>query len=124
MDRRLTHTRGGTNDDNYAPGGPSVQGGLSTEWDVRGVPGLTLQASLLHHGSEYTSASNAYKIPSWTRVDLGARYATKVHGHNVVWRAGVENVANRAYWASVAPQFGQITQGEGRTVKLSMSADF
>ncbi|GAB2906894.1 TonB-dependent receptor [Paralcaligenes ginsengisoli] len=124
MDPRLTKTSGGANDDNYAPGVPRFQGVISTEWDLRGVPGLTLQASLLHHGSEYTSATNAYKIPSWTRLDLGARYATKVNGHNVVWRAGVENVANRAYWASIAPQFGQITQGEGRTVKLSMSADF
>lgn len=124
MDPRLTKTSGGFNDDHYAPGVPRFQGVVSTEWDVRNVPSLTLQASVLHHGSEYTSVSNAYEIGSWTRVDLGARYATKIQGRNVIWRAGVENIANRAYWASVAPQFGQITQGAGRTVKLSMSADF
>lgn len=124
MDPRLSKTVDSANDDNYAPGVPRFQGVVSTEWDIAQVPGLTLQASLLHHGSQYTSATNNYKVGSWTRVDLGARYATKIQGRNVVWRAGVDNIANRAYWASVAPQFGQITQGQGRTVKLTMSIDF
>ncbi len=124
MDPRLTDTQDGVNDDNYAPGVPRFQGVISSELDIAGVPGLTLQASLLHRGSQYTSASNAYKIASWTRIDLGAIYRTKIEGRNVTLRAGIDNIADRKYWASVAPQFGQVTQGRGRTAKLSMSIDF
>jgi len=88
------------------------------------VPGLALQASLLYHGSQYTSASNQYELPSWARIDVGARYETRIQGHDAVFRLGVENVADRDYWATSSPQFGQITQGRGRTVKASMSLAF
>lgn len=124
MDPKLVDTAGGAMDGNTAPGVPRFQGVLSTEWDVPSVSGLTLQASLIHHGSQYTTAANNYEIPSWTRVDLGAVYRSKLQGRNVTYRAGVDNVADRRYWASVAPQYGQVTQGRGRTFKLSMSVDF
>lgn len=124
MDPKLLSTEGGLNDGNYAAAVPRFQGVVSTEWDIASVPGLTLQASLLHRGSQYTSANNQYKVGSWTRVDLGAVYRTKIQGRDATFRAGVDNVANRRYWAAVGPQYGQLTQGRGRNVKLSMSMDF
>ncbi len=124
MDARLIDTPDGALDNHRARGVPRFQGTLSTEWDVPTVSGLTLQASLIHRGAQYTSSANTYEIPSWTRVDLGAVYRSKIQGRNVTYRAGVDNVADRRYWATVAPQYGQLTQGRGRTFKLSMSVDF
>lgn len=42
--------------------------------------------------------ANTQEIPGWNRLDVGARYATKVGGRPVVVRANVENVLDDAYW--------------------------
>jgi len=126
MQPKLRNTSGGINDGNDAAGVSRFTAVLGSEWDVSGVPGLTLQANVRYQGSQYTSAANDYKIGSWTRLDVGAAYETKVSGHNVVLRAAVDNVADRRYWATVGTTAanGTLTQGRGRVFKLSMSADF
>ena len=60
-------------------------------------------------------------MPSWTRFDLGARYAFDVQSHEVTLRAGVDNVTNRNYWASSGgyPGQGYLTVGAPRTLTLS-----
>lgn len=126
MQPKLRNTAGGVNDGNDAAGVSRFAAVLGSEWDVSGVPGLTLQANVRHQGSQYTSAANDYKMGSWTRLDLGAAYRTQVSGHNVVLRAAVDNVTDRRYWATVGTigANGTLTQGRGRVFKLSMSADF
>lgn len=126
MQPKLRNTLGGANDGHDAAGVSRFIAVLGSEWDVSGVPGLTLQANIRHQGSQYTSAANQYKIDSWTRLDLGASYRTKVSGHNVILRAAVDNVTDRRYWATVGTiaANGALTQGRGRVFKLSMSADF
>lgn len=126
MQPKLRNTLNGLNDGNDAAGVSRFTAVLGTEWDVTGVQDLTLQANVRYQGSQYTSAANNYKIDSWTRLDLGATYRTKVSGHNVIWRAGVDNVTDRRYWATVGTiaANGTLTQGRGRVFKLSMSADF
>ncbi|MCD0503452.1 TonB-dependent receptor [Bordetella petrii] len=124
MDPELRGTKAALQDGNDAVGVPRYQAVLGAEWDVPALTGLTLQAYVQRRGSQYINIDNTGKIPAWTRIDLGARYATKIDGRNVVWRAGVDNVADKDYWATVGNQFGQITQGMGRVYKLSMSVDF
>ncbi|CAM4080555.1 TonB-dependent receptor [Bordetella tumulicola] len=124
MDPELRGTQGAEQDGNDAIGVPRYQAVLGAEWDIPALTGLTLQAYIQRRGSQYVNIDNTAKIPAWTRVDLGARYATKIDGHNVVWRAGVDNVTDKKYWATVGNSFGQLTQGMGRVYKLSMSVDF
>jgi len=126
MQPKLRNTADGTNDGNDAAGVSRFTAVLGSEWDIAAVPGLSLQANVRYQGSQYTSAANGYKIDSWTRLDLGASYRTKVSGHNVILRAAVDNVTDRRYWATVGTiaANGALTQGRGRVFKLSMSADF
>ena len=124
MDPELRGTQGAKQDGNDAMGVPRYQALIGAEWDIPALTGLTLQAYVQRRGSQYVNIDNTAKIPAWTRVDLGARYATKIDGHNVVWRAGVDNVTDKKYWATVGNSFGQLTQGMGRVYKLSMSVDF
>ena len=60
-------------------------------------------------------------MPDWTRFDLGARYTMDVDSHAITLRAGVENVANRNYWASAGgyPGQGYMTVGKPRTFLFS-----
>jgi iron complex outermembrane receptor protein len=126
MQPTLRHTSDGTDDGNDAAGVSRVIATLGTEWDVASVKGLTLQTNLRYQGRQYTSASNDYQIPGWTRIDVGASYQTRISGHSVRLRAGVDNLADRRYWATVGGMAtnGYLTQGAGRTYKVSVSTDF
>ncbi len=70
------------------------------------------------------NAANSLSIPAWTRVDLGGRYRFKVDDKQVTLRANVENVANKAYWASASTSNNYLTQGTPRVLRLSASVDF
>lgn len=102
---------------------PAWSANLGAEWDTPWVPGLTLTALGIHSSSQYLDSANDLKIPQWTRYDLGGRYSTRILSKDVVLRASLENVENRAYWAGVFND-GYATVSEPRTLKLSASIDF
>lgn len=122
LDADLKDTAGGANDGNDAIGVPHYQVNLGAEWDLPFLPGATVSGRVLHTGSQYLDAANTQEIPSWTRLDLGARYRTELYGTPVAVVATVENVTNESYWASA--QGGYLTQGDPLTAKLSLSTQF
>jgi len=119
---KLTETAGGTNDGNDAVGVPLYQINAGAEWDCPWLEGLTFNARLLHTGRQYINTGNSQEIDSWTRIDMGARFAQEIAGREASFLLNVENVANSGYWAS--SQGGYLVQGAPLTVKLSMSMDF
>ncbi|VFR44171.1 Ferrichrome-iron receptor [plant metagenome] len=124
MRAKLDDTDGGLRDGNYARGIPKYQAVLGAEYDLPALQGLTLQGHVSRRGAQYIDIDNSAEIPAWTRVDLGARYTTKLQGQEVTWRVGVDNVFDKRYWSTVAPQFGQISAGGGRVYKATMSVAF
>ncbi|MDU9390694.1 TonB-dependent receptor [Pseudomonas sp. zfem002] len=124
MDTEQKNTANGATDGNRAAGVPRFQFNLGGEWDVPGIEGAALSARMLRTGGEYLNAANSLNIPAWTRVDLGARYGFKADDKYVTLRANVENVANKAYWASASTANNYLTQGEPRTFKVSATVDF
>ncbi|GAA4326214.1 TonB-dependent receptor [Pigmentiphaga soli] len=123
MDGVLTKTAGGTYDGNKAIGVPATQLNLAGEWDAAFLPGLTLTGRVIYTSSQYYNVANSQSIPSWTRVDLGLRYRTRMAGRAAVLRAGVENVFDRDYWAAASSSFG-LARGAPRTFLVSMTLDF
>ena len=121
-DGRLTRTQGGVNDGNWAPAVPRFQFNAVVEWDTPFVDGLTLTTRMLRTSRQYVDAGNTQSLPGWTRVDVGARYATRIAGTPMVFRATVENVFNKDYWLSAARE--GLTVAAPRTFLLSVSADF
>ncbi|WP_259754543.1 TonB-dependent receptor [Pseudomonas sp. GCEP-101] len=122
IDTELKNTAGGKTDGNRAVGVPTFQYNLGADWDVPGLQGAALNGRVLRTGGQYLDAANDLSIPAWTRFDLGARYAFTVDERAVTLRANLENLANKAYWASTIG--GYLTQGDPRTLKLSMTVDF
>ncbi|OWT60228.1 TonB-dependent siderophore receptor [Candidimonas nitroreducens] len=108
---------------NDAPGVPHLQAVLGLEWDVPALSGLTLSGRLVHSGPQYADQANTQRLPAWNRLDLGAKYATRLFGKHVVYRASISNVTDRRYWSSVT-SWGGLAIGEPRTVRLSMQMDF
>jgi len=104
-------------------GVPEVQANLSAEWDTPFAPGLTLVANTIYTGHQYLNGANTQVVPAWTRLDLGARYSTRINNRPVTLRALVQNVFDTNYWAGVA-SYSALAQGAPRTLLLSMSTDF
>lgn len=123
IDAKLTKTNSSTTRGNTPVGVPSVQANLSTEWDTPWVAGLTLTGVVAYTGKQYVDQANTQSIPSWTKVDLGTRYSTKIDGKPTTFRAGILNVFNRNYWSGVA-SYSTLSQGAPRTLQLSATVDF
>jgi iron complex outermembrane receptor protein len=119
----ITKTNVDTERGNTPIGVPALQVNLGAEWDTPFMPGLTLTGNVIHTDEQFVNTANTQEIPSWTRLDLGARYLTEIHEKPVTFRASVENVFDLDYWSGVA-SFGTISQGAPLTVKVSMTTDF
>ncbi|WP_188379708.1 TonB-dependent receptor [Oxalicibacterium faecigallinarum] len=120
---RMLKTQDGLNDGRQAEGAPKLQVRMGSEWDVTSVPGLTTSARVLYTSSQPVKVENTIRIPSWTRLDLGARYATTIGNKPVQLRAMIENVTDRRYWDAV-PAFWVVSSAAPRTIMLSASVDF
>jgi len=116
LDAEMTKTQDGVN----------LQANVNLEWDVPGLQGLTLDGRVMYTSSQYASADNTIKVPSWTRLDIGARYTTEVAGKSLTVRARVDNVADDSDWVSVGgyPGSNYLVLGAPRTFVLSASVDF
>lgn len=121
-DSELSGTAGGTNDGNTPSGVPEYVAKLNMEYDLPFLKGATVNARVIHTGSQFVNEANTLEIPSWTRLDLGARYTTEVHDYPVTFRANIENLTDNDYWAS--GHGGYLTMGDPLTAKLSVTANF
>jgi iron complex outermembrane receptor protein len=126
LDATQERTAGGVNQGKDVIGVPDTQFNAGVEWDVPSVQGLTLNARTVYTSSQYADAANQQRLPSWTRLDLGASYLTRVMGRDLTLRARIDNVANRGYWASAGgyPGSGYLVLGAPRTVAVSGTIDF
>ena len=79
---------------------------------------------MIYTGSQYVRRRQPISLPEWTRVDIGARYTflSPWNGKPIVMRANIENVGNRAYWASAYSSV--ITLGAPRTYLVSTTFNF
>jgi iron complex outermembrane receptor protein len=124
LNARLHQTSTGANEGNRVVGGPTSQLKLNAEWDLSGVPGLTLTAAVSRAGKQYANAANTLSIAPWTIWDVGARYSMPVGDHTVTMRANIHNVTNKdRYWASAA-DYGGLLVGVPRAIQVSVSVDF
>jgi iron complex outermembrane receptor protein len=119
-DAKLKHTPNGANQGNDAAGVPDRTFNLGLDWDTPWLPGLSLNGRVINTSAVYADAANRQRVDAWTRLDIGARYATKVSGKPVVFRANLENVADKNYW--VVSNY--VTVGAPRTLMLSAAIDF
>ncbi|ADU68750.1 TonB-dependent siderophore receptor [Pantoea sp. At-9b] len=120
----MVKTAQGQYDGKQAIGVPRYNYALGAEYDIKPIDGLTATALLNHTGSQWADSANTKRIDSYTTLDLGLRYRTKINQNDVVWRVAVENVTNEKYWANIDYSGTYLTQGDPRTLKVSMTYDF
>lgn len=125
LDATLQKTQDGVNQGNDVFGVPDTQANAGVEWDIPGLTGVSLDGRVVYTSRQYADDANVLELPSWTRFDLGARYAFTAAGRDWNLRARVDNVFNRAYWASTGGASGAnyLVLGAPRTFTVSLSVD-
>lgn len=126
LDAKQTKTADATQEGKTVIGVPERQANVGAEWDVPGIRGFTLSSRVVYTSSQYADAANTLSLPSWTRLDLGARYLTRIGDQAITLRARVDNVTDRNYWASAGgyPGAGYLVLGAPRTFVVSATVDF
>lgn len=125
IDARQTKTQGGLYDGNREDGVPAIRTVVSGEWDTPFLQGLTLTGRFTYTGDQVVSSDNEnLKIPSWTLVDLGARYVLESPWNNkpITLRFNVGNVFDKNYWSGTNNRYIQL--GAPRTFWLSATFGF
>ena len=123
LDGELTKSATAANRGNKPVGVPDIQANLWAEWDTPWLEGFTLTGGAIYTDSQYVNQANTQELDAWTRIDAGARYATKIEGRPTTFRATVQNVFDREYWSGVA-SYGAFSPGYPRTLQLSATVDF
>ncbi len=126
LDGEITRGVDGTLEGKRPIGVPRSQATLGADIDVPGVPGLAISPRVVYTASQYADVNNTMAIPAWTRVDMGARYVTEINKQLVTFRARIDNVFDRNYWASTGgyPGYGYLVLGAPRTLTVSATIDF
>lgn len=91
---------------------------IYAEYNPPMVPGLYFSGGAYYTGSSYSDSVNSIEVPSYTVGDVGARYIVGVWNRETAFRLDVQNVTNKAYWAS------PFAIGEPRTVAFSATMKF
>ena len=96
-------------------------------YNVAALPGLALLGFVTHEGERMVLPDNSIATPGWTKLDLGLRYSQKLAGKQLlVWRAGIDNLANRRAWKEAPYQYehAYLYPLAPRTFHASVQASF
>ncbi|AWL07275.1 TonB-dependent receptor [Massilia oculi] len=126
IDAEQRVTAGGVNQGKKAIGVPETQLNIGADWIVPGVDGLSLNARTVYTSKQYADGANLQKLPSWTRLDLGATWNTRFMDRDLTLRARVDNVTDKNYWASAGgyPGAGYLVLAAPRSVSVSATVGF
>jgi iron complex outermembrane receptor protein len=100
---------------------PTFQASAFLDYRIAAVRGLSIDAGVYYVGARPLDAANTVSLPGYVRVDAGARYQTRIGGHATIFRAGVQNVTDKRYWA--AANYNAVWPGQPRTLFVSAQVD-
>ncbi|MEW6703724.1 MAG: TonB-dependent siderophore receptor [Pseudomonadota bacterium] len=79
---------------------------LQAAHELAALAGLSLAGSVVHEGDRMAVPDNSVRIPSWTRLDLLARYQHQLGTARLTWRLGIDNATDKRAWKEAPYQFG------------------
>ena len=105
---------------------PRVIAKAGVEWDTPFAKGLTLNGNVSYFGKSYQDTQKKSAFPSYTLVDVGARYKTKLGKNTLTVSSSVENLFNKNYWQVQRGQYDRsfAVVGMPRTYWLKAELDF
>ncbi|HKS34740.1 MAG TPA: TonB-dependent receptor, partial [Enterobacteriaceae bacterium] len=131
LDPQLKDTVSESTRDKRVVGVPKVQANLLVEYNLPSMPELVYSANLHYTGKRAANDTNTAWADSYTTLDLGTRYHTRISNVPTTFRVTVNNVTDEHYWASIFPSgtdgnggSPSAFLGSGREVRASVTLDF
>lgn len=103
-------------------GVPEWSANLGLDWATP-LAGLSVGGRVVHTGAQWSDSGNRIQLPSWTRFDVHAKYDTRIANKPVRLNVGIDNVANKRYWAGMFSD-GFVMPGAPRTFKMAATVSF
>lgn len=131
LDPKLKDTVSASTSNKRVVGVPKVQANLLAEYSFPSLPQWVYSANLHYTGKRAANDTNTSWADSYTTLDLGTRYTTRLSNIPTTLRVAVNNVTNKHYWASIFPSgtdgdggSPSAFLGGGREVRASVTFDF
>ncbi|BDH47408.1 ligand-gated channel [Salmonella enterica subsp. enterica serovar Choleraesuis] len=133
LDARLHGTASPETSDKRVVGLPRVTANMLAVYTLPQLPDVDVDANVRYVGRRATDNTNQGWVGSYTTLDLGSNYRTKLFGNNTTFRLDITNVTNRHYWNNIVPGaltgytgagYASAQLGAPREAQLSMTMDF
>lgn len=131
LDPKLKDTVSDSTSNKRVVGVPKVQANILAEYSLPSMPQWVYSANVHYTGKRAANDTNSAWADSYTTLDLGTRYTTKLNAVPTTFRVSVNNVTNEHYWASIFPSgtdgdggSPSAFLGSGREVRASVTFDF
>lgn len=111
---------GGTYDGKHLAAVPKWNATLAADYEVNDQ--LSFNTRLIYNSRAWVDSMNTRKLPSWTRVDLGAKYTWNKDTNPVVLSVDVINVFGHRYWYGAGNN--ALYLGTPRTAVVSLGYSF
>jgi iron complex outermembrane recepter protein len=121
LDAELTNTGNSTTEGNRPAGAPRLRSTLGAEYAPTALTGWVFNGNWAYTGDRAVNATNTAFAPGYSIFNIGLRHERILAGHNVTFRAGVDNLFDKDYWATANTRVGL---GAPRTAWLGMSLKF
>lgn len=116
------YAKGQSYNGNRVAGAPNFVAAGRVTYAVPLVPGLSVAADAKYTSNTPVGPAGNLQTGGYMLVNVGANYMTRIGGHDVTFRAALDNVTNRRYWMFQYADY--IAPGDPRTVSLNAKIDF
>lgn len=133
LDPMLHNTAASSADGKQVVGLPRFTSNVLAVYSIEQVQGLDVDANVHYVGRRATDNANDTWVGSYTTVDIGSRYATRLWNTPTTFRFDITNLTDRRYWTNIVP--GALTGytgagaasaqlGAPRQAQISVQVDF
>jgi iron complex outermembrane receptor protein len=102
-----------------APGQPRRTLQLSADYRLPWWPSVSGDLKVIHYGSQVVNLDNSVEVPSWTALNLGARYSLSLWGAPSSLRLLATNITNSFGWLVTSGNGLQPRTGRGLQAYLT-----
>ncbi|MEF3101612.1 TonB-dependent siderophore receptor [Raoultella terrigena] len=103
LDPRLHNTASASADGKQVVGLPRFTANMLVIYSIDALAGLDVNSNVRYVGRRATDSANDGWVGSYTTVDVGSNYRTRLFGTDTTFRLAVTNVTNRRYWTNIVP---------------------
>jgi len=133
LDPRLHDTASASTDNKQIVGLARYTASLFAAYDLPFLSGTDIHGGMHYVGRRSTDNANNGWVGSYTTLDIGSSYKTRLFNTATTFRLDITNLTNRHYWSNIVPGglngysgagYASAQLGAPRMVQVSMQLNF